>query len=63
MPDRQKEAYMLTLIAIIIAVVITLIALVFDIFLGPIGLLLAIPIIIGWCMGVSHAKKAKEEEE
>lgn len=54
---------MITLLVVIIAVVLTVIALVLDIFLGPIGLLLAIPIIIGWCMGVSHSRKAKKKEE
>lgn len=54
---------MITLLVIVIALVLTLIAVVLDIFLGPIGLLLAIPIIIGWCLGAHHVKKAKKKEE
>jgi hypothetical protein len=52
---------MLTILALIIGIILTLIAVVLDIcviaIVGPIGAVLFIPIIIGWILGANHAKK------
>lgn len=55
---------MITIIAVLFGIIITIIALVLDlIILGPIGLVLVIPILVGWLLGAQHARKEKEESK
>ena len=52
---------MLTILAILIGIILTIVAVVIDIciiaLIGPIGAVFFIPVIIGWILGANHAKK------